>query len=255
MTRVPRRPTATPARAPDAARASGAATVLPIRRQTLAGMTLDALRDRILHGIYPEGEPLRQDAIADELGVSRIPVREALRQLEAEGLVTFNPHRGAVVSSLSLPEITELFELRALIEVELLRLAVPNASADDVARGRQLLDAYDTALLSGDVASWGAMNWQFHSTLYAPADRAFTLGVAQRLHQQCDRYLRMQLALTRGATRATTEHRAILAAVRKRDAERACALLRDHVIGAGRTLHDFLANERGIALTRTRLSQ
>ena len=68
----------------------------PIQRQTVASMTVEALRDGILRGDYPEGEPLRQDALADELGVSRIPVREALRQLEAEGLVTFSPHRGAV---------------------------------------------------------------------------------------------------------------------------------------------------------------
>jgi len=61
-------------------------SVIPIRHQTLTGMTLDALRERIRHGEYPEGAPLRQDAIANELGVSRIPVREALRQLEAEGL-------------------------------------------------------------------------------------------------------------------------------------------------------------------------
>src|SRR4051812_530007 len=99
--------------------------IVPIQRQTVAGMTVEALRERILRGDYPEGEPLRQDALADELGVSRIPVREALRQLEAEGLVTFNPHRGAVVSSLSLEEIDELFELRAKIESDLLRRAVP----------------------------------------------------------------------------------------------------------------------------------
>ena len=80
--------------------------VLPLRRQTLTGMTLDSLRDRILRGAFPEGEPLRQDAIAESLGVSRIPVREALRQLEAEGLVTFSPHKGAVVSTMSVDEVT-----------------------------------------------------------------------------------------------------------------------------------------------------
>src|SRR5215217_1329322 len=95
--------------------------VVPIQRQTIASMTVEALRERILRGDYPDGEPLRQDALAEELGVSRIPVREALRQLEAEGLVTFNPHRGAVVSSLSLEEIAELFELRAEIECDLVR--------------------------------------------------------------------------------------------------------------------------------------
>src|ERR1043166_1378508 len=98
--------------------------VVPLQRQTVAGMTVEALRERILRGDYPEGEPLRQDALADELGVSRIPVREALRQLEAEGLVTFSPHRGAVVSVLSLEEIAELFELRAEIECDLVRRAI-----------------------------------------------------------------------------------------------------------------------------------
>src|SRR5438132_13826238 len=100
---------------------AGRQSAVPIQRQTVAGMTVEALRERILRGDYPEGEPLRQDALADELGVSRIPVREALRQLEAEGLVTFSPHRGAVVSSLSLEEIDELFELRAQIECDMLR--------------------------------------------------------------------------------------------------------------------------------------
>ena len=218
--------------------------VLPLQRQTLTGMTLEALRERILHGVYPEGEPLRQDAIADELGVSRIPVREALRQLEAEGLVTFNPHRGAVVSTLSLNEIEELFELRALIELDLLRRAMPRLGHEDVVRAKEILDAYETALRNGDIASWGEMNWQFHSTLLAPADRPFTLGVAQRLHQQCDRYLRMQLALTHGELRANEEHRAILAAVRKKDARRAGELLREHILGAGRALGDFLRHER-----------
>jgi DNA-binding GntR family transcriptional regulator len=218
--------------------------ILPIPRQTLTGMTADALRERILHGRFPEGEPLRQDAIAEELGVSRIPVREALRQLEAEGLVTFNPHRGAVVSTLSLAEIEELFELRAMIELDLLHRSLPRIGSEDVARAKEILDAYETALRNGDVASWGEMNWQFHATLFAPADRPFTLGVAQRLHQQCDRYLRMQLALTHGELRANAEHRAILAAVRRKNAARAGDLLRQHILGAGRALGDFLRHER-----------
>jgi DNA-binding GntR family transcriptional regulator len=222
----------------------GAPTILPIPRQTLTGMTADALRERILHGRFPEGEPLRQDAIAEELGVSRIPVREALRQLEAEGLVTFNPHRGAVVSTLSLSEIEELFQLRSMIELDLLDRALPRIGSEDVARAKEILDAYETALRRGDVASWGEMNWQFHATLFAPADRPFTLGVAQKLHQQCDRYLRMQLALTHGELRANAEHRAILAAVRRKNAARAGDLLRQHILGAGRALCDFLRHER-----------
>jgi len=95
-----------------------------IERQTVAAATTRALREKILSGEIGEGEQLRQDALAAEYGVSRIPLREALRQLEAEGLVSFYPHRGAVVSTLSLAEIEELFEIRALIEPDVLRSKV-----------------------------------------------------------------------------------------------------------------------------------
>src|SRR5215211_5453414 len=137
------------------------APVVPIQRQTIASMTVEALRERILRGDYPEGEPLRQDALADELGVSRIPVREALRQLEAEGLVTFNPHRGAVVSTLSLSEIDELFELRADIETDLLRRAIPKTTAEQLERATDVLDEFERALTAGEAARWGPLNWRF----------------------------------------------------------------------------------------------
>jgi DNA-binding GntR family transcriptional regulator len=242
------RKAAAAARSPLAAR-DGASTrsVLPIQRQTLTGLTLDALRERILHGEHPEGEPLRQDAIAAELGVSRIPVREALRQLEAEGLVTFSPHRGAVVTTMSLPEIAELFELRAEIESDLVRRAIPHMTAEDHARARMILQAYETALRSGVVAKYGELNWRFHSTLYAPAGRAFTMSMVGKLHQQSDRYLRMQLALTHGETRAKDEHRAIAAAAKRADVRLAAKLMREHILGAGRVLLTFLEQQRGAA--------
>ncbi|MGH7460513.1 MAG: GntR family transcriptional regulator, partial [Longimicrobiales bacterium] len=106
-------------------------------------LTAEALREKILHGDYAEGAPLRQDALAAELGVSRIPVREALRQLEVEGLVTFSPHVGAIVSTLSLDEISELFELRAVLETELLKRALPKLTPEILDRADAVLDAYD----------------------------------------------------------------------------------------------------------------
>ena len=222
-------------------------SVLPLRRQTLAGQTLDALRDRILRGKFPEGEPLRQDAIAEELGVSRIPVREALRQLEAEGLVTFNPHRGAVVSTLSLGEISELFEMRADMESDLVRRAVPLMTAADDERAEEILEAYETALRNGEVPQYGELNWQFHATLYAPSERQFTLAMVKKLHQHSDRYLRMQLALTHGESRARQEHRAIAMAAKKRDAKKASQLMREHILGAGTALVTFLEEQRASA--------
>lgn len=219
----------------------------PIQRQTISGLTVEALRERILRGDFPEGEPLRQDALADDLGVSRIPVREALRQLEAEGLVTFSPHRGAVVSSLSLDEIDELFELRAEIECDLLRRAIPVATQDDFDRAREVLNEFLDALRAGESTRWGPLNWHFHAALYAPARRPFTMNVLQKLHQHSDRYFRMQVLLARGGAKADDEHRAIAAAVCDRDVETATRLMRAHILGAGHSVRALLHEQRGQA--------
>ena len=226
------------------ARAAAATRLRPLARQTLAAATVDGIRERILDGTYPEGEQLRQDVLAADLGVSRIPVREALRQLEAEGLVIFSPHRGAVVSTLSVAEIEELFALRAKLEGELLRRAVPLLTDDDFGRAEEILDEYEAAFRNRDVAAWGDLNWQFHSTLYSAARRPVTLGVVERLHLHANRYARMQLALTHGESRAQEEHRAIVAAARKGTPGRACTLLGAHILGAGHSLVQFLRSER-----------
>jgi DNA-binding GntR family transcriptional regulator len=223
---------------------SGLGASPQIERQTVTGQVVTALRDRILSGEYAEGEPVRQDAVAADLGVSRIPVREALRQLEAEGLVTFNPHCGAVVSTLSLSEIEELFDLRGLVESELMKEAVPRLTADDLARADTILEAYEAAFARRDVGEWGALNWRFHSTLLSAANRPLTLGLLQKLHNQSDRYTRMQLALTHGESTATSEHQEIAAAARARQADRASSLLRAHIVSAGRSLTEFLRVHR-----------
>lgn len=216
-----------------------------VQRQTVASLTVTALRERILRGDYPEGEPLRQDALADELGVSRIPVREALRQLEAEGLVTFSPHRGAVVSSLSLDEIDELFQLRADIECDVLRRAIPQMTSEQLERATEVLDEFQDALRAGEATRWGPLNWHFHAALYAPAKRNFTMGVLQKLHQHSDRYFRMQVLLAHGGARANEEHREITAAVARKDITSACQLMRAHILGAGGSLLELLQQQRG----------
>lgn len=228
--------------------ATGAAESAGTRaeRRTMTDRALEALRERILSGAFPEGAPLRQDALAAELGISRIPVREALRQLEAEGLVTFSPHCGAVVSTLSIEEMEELFEMRALLESELLRRAVPRLTPADHDRADAILDAYEAAFEAGDVAEWGALNWRFHSTLLSAAGRPLTLGVVANLHDQSERYTRMQLALTHGEVRASDEHHRIAAAARAGKADEAAALIRQHVLDAGRSLTEFLRVHRSV---------
>lgn len=215
-----------------------------IQRQTVTTLAADRLREKILRGDLREGVPLRQDALAAELGVSRIPVREALRQLEVEGLVTFSPHVGATVSTLSLVEIMELFDVRALLESDVLRASMGGLTDADLERAADVLDAYEAAFRAGDVATWGELNWRFHSTLLGAADRPLTMGILQTLHNQSDRYTRLQLSLTHGESRAAEEHRAILDAVQAGDAERACAVLQAHIVDAGRSLVEFLRDHR-----------
>jgi DNA-binding GntR family transcriptional regulator len=216
----------------------------PFRRQTVTGAIVEALRERILGGQIPGGAQLRQDAIAADYGVSRIPVREALRQLEAEGIVTFYPHRGATVSELSLAEIGELFEIRARLETDILARAVPHLTDAICDRAGQVLDSFDKAFETEEVTTWGQLNWQFHAALYEPADRPRTLTIIQNLHNNTDRYSRLQLLLTRGSARAQMEHRQILALCRKREADAACALLERHILAAGNALIQFLAEHR-----------
>jgi DNA-binding GntR family transcriptional regulator len=225
-------------------RAPVAAPIEPLLRRTVADLAADALRERILRGDLAEGSPVRQDAVAMELGVSRIPVREALRRLEAEGLVELSPHCGAVVSSLSLDEITELFDLRALIEAALIRRAVPRLADGDLRRAGDILQQYERAFRERRVGDWAELNWRFHSTLLTPAGRSRTLALLQNLHQQSERYMRMQLALTRGESRARQEHRAILAAARQGDGGTAARLVAALVRNAGRQLASFLRQHR-----------
>lgn len=212
----------------------------PLARRTLTDAAADALRDRILAGRLRAGAPLRQAALATELGVSRIPLREALNRLEAEGLVTLEPHRGAVVAELPLDDVVELFELRAMLEADLARRAVPRLTAADDVALRAGAAAFEQAVQRGPDA-WGQANLTLHLALYRPAARPRTLEVVAKLHAQCDRLLRLQLTLTDGTARAVREHRAIVAAARSRDARRTERLVREHILGAGRALAAALA--------------
>ena len=222
-----------------------------IERQTVAAATTRALREKILSGEIGDGEQLRQDALAAEYGVSRIPLREALRQLEAEGLVSFYPHRGAVVSTLSLAEIEELFEIRALIEPDVLRRAIPKLTEEDLQRAEEVLDTEVASFESAaQVGQWGELNWKFHSTLYAPAERPRSMAVVEKLNINIDRYLRIQLLLTNGTARARDDHLAILAACRARDTAIAVELLKRHILEAGRGLVECLQHERALAVAR-----
>lgn len=214
-------------------------------RKTLAASVADSIRERIIKNEIKAGEALRQDALANLLNVSRIPVREALLQLEAEGLVTFVPHKGAVASQLSLEDVEELFSLRALLECDIIATAIANASPEDFETSEQILQDFDALLEPGaDIRELGALNWAFHQSLYAPSKRTRTLAIISGLHTHCDRHLRLQIELSSDHQRAETEHHELLSLCKEGKKAAAKKLLRSHIKTTGDKLVRAIASMR-----------
>ncbi len=219
-----------------------------IPRQSLTSAVADKLRDQIIRGEIPEGAQLRQDAIANQFQVSRIPVREALRQLDAEGLIAIVPNRGAVVPALSPDDIEELFSIRALLEPEVLKLSIPHLTEDDFAEADAVLRKYVIELRQDDhVSAWGRLNWQFHSILYSRANQPRFMAIIRNVNNNGERYTRLQLYLTHGMKRANKEHHQILEFCCQRDVTQACKLLRQHIQYAGESLKQALEQKRNDA--------
>ncbi len=216
-----------------------------IPRQSLTSAVADKLRDQIIRGEIPEGAQLRQDAIATQYQVSRIPVREALRQLDAEGLIAIVPNRGAVVPALSPDDVEELFSIRALLEPEVLKVSIPHLTEDDFREAETVLTKYVSELKRDDhVSAWGRLNWQFHSCLYSRANQPRFMAIIRNVNNSGERYTRLQLYLTHGMKRANEEHHQILDFCRQRDVGSACKLLRQHIQYAGESLKKVLHEKR-----------
>lgn len=184
------------------------------------------MRQAIILGELHAGQSLRQADVAERFGVSRIPVREALSLLEGQGWLTSAPHKGVVVRALSADDCRELAELRVLLESRALRLALPNMTAETFAQAKKVLDQSDRQV---GLEHWAESNWVFHSTLYVPANRPRLLTLLENLHALSARYLFMHVSIRNYRDHAQRDHRALLAACRKRDAALAERILKKHI--------------------------
>lgn len=198
---------------------------------------LKFLRTEIVSGRLAEGKPVKQDEMAKLFNVSKIPVREALKQLEAEGFVTFRRNKGAIVASLSEPEIIEIFEVRALLEAQAIRLAVPRMSEATFQRAASYCAAFSRET---DVSKWAELNWTFHSSLYLDSERPYLLRLIRTVNDRVERYLRLQLTVSGGHDNADHEHQEILRACRESRADDAAALVYDHIMGACQSLRQHV---------------
>lgn len=201
----------------------------PLKHRTISAAISTQIRDGVLSGAYPSGTQLRQDALAASFGVSRIPVREALLQLEAEGLVQIVPHKGAVVAELSRAEIDDVFALRGVLEVRLLRHSAPLLEAEDFIALDSIQEAFSGAIRGRDASRWGTLNAELHMALYSRADLPRTSAIVSNLLTASERYTRIQLSGKAAWQRAQAEHGELVELCRKRDVEAACALLLRHI--------------------------
>ncbi len=218
-----------------------------IRRKTFTAQVADELRKRILTGELKAGEQLRQDRLADLMGVSRIPVREALHQLHSEGLVTLVPQMGAVVSPISLEEFVELYQLRSHLETWLLRHAIPNMTDEDFAAIEQANIQY-SAMAKHDDAGVAA-NWEFHKALYRASGKPATISILEKIYTQIQRYSRMIISLTDADGKFQTEHSRIVQYCRDKNITGAVDALEAHINGDGQMLEAQLKSLRAAPAT------
>jgi len=209
-----------------------AAATMP-RPQTVADRIADILREAIAKGSLKAGTPLRQDELARRFGFSRMPIRDALRQLEAEGIVSIHPTRGAFVAQMDAAEISEIYAVRELLEAEALRLALPELTDRQLDDAASVLDQIDS---EPDIALWGALNRTFHLALYGPCGNARLLDLIEAQHNAADRYVRILLSNLDYRARSQAEHRKLLAACRKRDEDQALMWLTKHLREGSKTL-------------------
>ena len=200
-----------------------------------------AVMERMLRGDLQPGTWLRQDDLAAQLGVSKIPVREALHRLAASDLLRFENNRGVVVPLLTAEDAAETFGLRLAIEPELLRRAVPRLTIVHLAEAELALDA--------DGRTVTEANWAFHRALYQASGWTRGMAMVQGLHAAVAPYVALYTEGLGGAATSEDEHLRILQAARDGDAERACSLLEVHLREAAAAL-DHVFTEDTDARTR-----
>ena len=196
------------------------------------------LRKAIVQGVLNQGMPLRQDELAAALGFSAIPIREALRQLEAEGLVDFAPRHGAMVAPLSAEELTEVSEMRAVLEPLALRHSIPRILDSELQDCERILDEMDR---TPNVEPVYELHAQFHMGLYAACGRKRLLEMIESFGVRVERYLRFLVGRLSYHERGQPEHRELLRLCRERDIDGACALLERHILGGAERFTQFLA--------------
>lgn len=218
------------------------------QRHNRAAKVLSGLRGEIVSGKLACGSPLRQDELATAYGTSKIPVREALLHLVAEGLVSLEPNRGFKVAKMDAQEATELLDIRAVLECHAILQAIPHIDNGVINAASQILQEAESTT---DIDRWSELNWQFHATLYEPGQRPRLAALIQQVSNSTDSYIRTLLHHTDYRGQAQREHRAILAVCDVGNAEAATALLNQHIRQTGTLLKSLQNGATGLNQAET----
>lgn len=222
---------------------SNAFTPIETTRRTLAAQVEERIRDAILKRQLKPGERIDQNKLADELQVSMAPIREAIKGLEAEGLVKIQPRRGAFVVEVSINDMNELYFTRQLIEGEAIYHAVPNLTEADFTELEQMILDMRHATAAGDIPGYIALNRQFHLRLYRSLENQCLLQVIQMLWDRSELYRYRYMFMTRDTNRIHQEHEAILEACRHRNAALAKERAQQHISLTQHELSQHLGGE------------
>ena len=217
---------------------------MPLSNQSIssaADQVANALRLAILNGEFGPGQAVPQEQIAARFGVSRIPVRDAMNQLQAEGLLHIVPSKGSFVANPTPDEICETYEIRVLLELEALRLAFHHLSAQSLAKAERWLREFE---LETEPAQLGEIDREFHAALYAPAKKGKLFELINSLRTLTNRGYYLQMSTPTHLKKCQAAHREIFENCKKRNLRAAKDSLRSHLLAAGSFVAEAAARFR-----------
>ena len=205
--------------------------MLPIR-----DIVYQRIRTAVLRGKFRPGERLMEEQLARELGTSRTPVREALRKLEVEKLVSYHPHKGVIISEVCVQELHDLYEIRVQVEAIIAKRAARNATAEDISLLNSLLDKAESPATTEETADHME---KFNDALAQISACPTIIALARQLRETLIRIMASTYSMPKRTSSAQTEHREIVAAITKGDSRLAQRLTVQHIRNAAKELKNL----------------
>ncbi len=211
--------------------------------QPLRDMVFDVLMSAIMSGQLSPGERLLEVQLAEEMGVSRTPVREAIRRLELEGFVVMLPRKGAYVAGLSIDDVENVYEIRTALETLAVKLAAQRMQDEDYRLLDALAERMQATWQEGDVEAWVKLDANFHELLYKFSRNDRLVQLMSNVMEQISRYRIISLANVEVRHNSLAEHQNVISALRRRDSEAAVEAAAQHIENTKQSLVKMLENK------------